>query len=163
MRFKPCKMSEFQDHLAYKFYAAFSAKDILRLKDYYHEELKFEDPAFGPLNKEKTVAMWTMLFESGSDLHVDFEILQASDEAASVQWTASYSFGSKKRKVVNHIKSHITFADGKIITHKDEFNLHNWAKQALGFSGWLLGGTAYFRKKLQAKTQHRLDKYMAVN
>jgi hypothetical protein len=36
-----------------------------------------------------------------------------------------------------------------------------WAKQAMGFKGWLLGWTPFFQNQLQHQTYVMLDKFMA--
>jgi len=50
-----------------------------------------------------------------------------------------------------------------IISHTDVFNLRKWAGQAIGFKEKLLGGTAFFRKKLHLQTGHTLSKFIAEN
>ena len=102
--------------------------------------------------------MWKMLTgRAGDNLKIEFKDVTAN----SATWIAHYPFGPKKRPVVNQIQAKFEFKDGLIIKHTDTFDLHKWAKQALGFSGWLLGGTAFFKKKLNAKTKAQLASYMA--
>jgi len=52
----------------------------------------------------------------------------------------------------------LNLAASLIIKHTDDFNLHNWAKQALGFKGLLLGKTNFFKKKLHQTTGKLLAK-----
>lgn len=139
------------------FYTAFAAGDAAAMTKLYHPEIEFEDPAFGKLKGEKAAMMWKMLIGSAQgNLHIQFQ--DVTDNSAT--WIAHYPFGPKKRKVINHIQATFECKDGLIIKHTDKFNLHKWASQALGFSGWLLGGTGFFKKKLQQKTQAQLDKYI---
>lgn len=44
-----------------KFYQAFENFDAEGMIEYYHNEIKFEDPAFGVLRGEKAKNMWRML------------------------------------------------------------------------------------------------------
>ena len=53
----------------------------------------------------------------------------------SADWEAVYYFGPKKRRVHNKIQARFKLKDGKIISHLDEFNVHQWATQAMGHSG----------------------------
>ena len=113
----------------------------------YHQDLHFEDPAFGQLSYIQACAMWKMLCESAKDLTVDFSIIRAGDQFVETRWIAEYCFGNAKRFVRNEIIAEMTIKDGKIIRHIDKFDLYKWAKQAMGWQGWLLGATPFFRKK----------------
>ena len=125
----------------------------------YHEAIVFEDPAFGKLNGEDAGLMWKMLCENGKDLRLEFSKVEANETSGSAHWEAWYTFSKTGRKVHNKIDATFEFKDGKIIKHTDDFNLHRWAKQALGWKGWLLGGTGFFKKKLRGQTKYTLEKY----
>jgi ketosteroid isomerase-like protein len=144
-----------------EFYSAFSRHDSTAMNALYHDDVVFEDPGFGPLQGERAKAMWRMLLSRGSDLVVTHSNVKVDGDKGSADWVATYVFSATKRKVVNRIHAEFEFKDGKIYRHKDDFNLHTWAKQALGFRGWLLGGTKFFQRKLQGTTNGLLDKYMA--
>ena len=146
-----------------KFYEAFANKDAETMVSLYHDSIRFHDPAFGELKGERAKNMWRMLCESQKDQEfiVTFHNVQANDEEGMAQWEAKYTFSATNRKVHNKITAQFKFKDGKIIEHIDSFNLHAWSKQALGFTGTLLGGTNFFKKKLQQKTNGLLDSYEA--
>lgn len=144
-----------------EFYTAFARHDSTAMTAIYHDDVVFEDPAFGELKGERAKAMWRMLLSRGSDLVVTHSNVKVNGDKGSGDWVATYVFSATKRKVVNRIHAEFEFKDGKIYRHKDDFDLHTWAKQAMGFRGWLLGGTKFFRKKLQSTTNGLLDKYMA--
>ncbi|WP_138433921.1 nuclear transport factor 2 family protein [Winogradskyella algicola] len=141
-----------------KFYQAFHELDAKKMASYYHEDIIFEDPAFGVLKGEQANAMWQMLCESQKGK--DFKIETSNITDNSAHWEAYYTFSKTGRKVHNKIDATFEFKDGLIIKHTDNFSLHNWAKQAIGFKGWLLGGTGFFRKKLQSQTNYLLIKFM---
>lgn len=144
-----------------EFYSAFQSKDSQMMANLYHDEASFYDPAFGKLNATEVRAMWTMLCSSSKDLVIEFEILSSNEGEVKTKWQAYYSFGKKKRKVHNVIVSTIEVKGAKIYRHIDEFNLHKWAKQAMGVSGYLLGGTSFFKKSLNKKTKSRLLRFMS--
>lgn len=146
--------------IAVDFYSAFQDKDALKMASLYHVNVEFEDPAFGKLKGDEVGAMWKMLCERSSDLTIKFELIASKENQIDVKWIASYSFGKSKRKVINSIVATLSFEDGKIIKHKDVFNLYKWSRQALGFSGYLLGWTSFFKHKLNAKTRIQLDAFM---
>jgi len=146
-----------------KFYTAFSALDSAIMVSCYHDDVVFTDPAFGTLKGERAKAMWVMLCKSAQDLKIEFSEVEANETSGSAHWDASYTFRKTGRPVLNKIDATFEFKDGKIIKHTDTFNLHTWAKQAIGFQGLLLGGTSFFKNKLHQQTNRLLDKFMASN
>lgn len=144
-----------------KFYDAFTALDGNAMAACYHPDIAFEDPAFGNLKGEKAKNMWRMLCESqqGKDFQISYSNVSCSDTAGSAHWEAKYVFSQTGRSVHNKIDAEFELKDGLIIKHVDTFNLQKWAKQALGFKGAILGGTAFFKKKLNAQTIAMLAKW----
>ena len=141
------------------FYRAFQQRDSAGMAACYHESIVFEDPAYGELKGEDAGLMWQMLCENGKDLNLEFSQVEADEKSGSAHWEAWYTFSKTGKKVHNKIDATFEFKDGKIIKHTDVFNLHRWATQALGWKGWLLGGTGFFKKKLRAQTIYTLEKY----
>ena len=145
------------ENIIKKFYQAFTDLDPETMASCYHDDIVFEDPAFGVLQGEKAKNMWRMLCESQKGKGF---IVEASNFTSnSAHWEAHYVFSQTGRKVHNIIDAEFEFKDGKIIKHTDHFNLHKWAKQALGFKGMLLGSTGFFKKKLNAQTNRLLSKF----
>ena len=143
------------------FYTAFDNLDVETMVSCYHEDIIFEDPAFGMLKGNKAKNMWRMLCASqaGKKFDIKFSGIEANDKVGQAHWEAFYNFSKTGRLVHNKIDAKFEFEDGKIIKHTDHFNLHVWAKQALGFKGFLLGGTTFFKNKLQTQTRSLLAKY----
>lgn len=145
-------------HLINAFYDAFQNLDGKKMVSFYHKDIIFEDPAFGILEGNRAKAMWQMLCESQKGKNFRVETSDITENTA--HWEAFYNFSKTGRKVHNKIDAQFEFKDGLIIGHKDNFNLHNWAKQAMGFKGWLLGNTSFFKRKLQSQTNYLLDSYI---
>lgn len=143
--------------IIHSFYSAFQQKNAAKMIELYHDDIIFSDPAFGELQGEKAKAMWQMLCKNAKDLTIEFSII---DEGKAF-WEARYTFSQTGRKVHNKINAEFEFKDGKIIKHTDHFNLHRWAGQAMGLKGKLLGGTAFFKKQLQAQTNRLLERFMS--
>ena len=57
----------------------------------------------------------------------------------SAHWDADYTFSLTGRQVHNVIDATFELRDGKIVRHKDVFDLWRWAGMALGAKGKLLG------------------------
>jgi ketosteroid isomerase-like protein len=144
-----------------KFYTAFSNSDAKAMADCYHHEATFEDPAFGKLNHEEVVSMWTMLLErSKGNLKIEFKDVISSENSGSATWIATYVFSQTNRKVVNIIDAKFEFKEGLIVKHRDHFDIYKWSKQALGWKGFLLGRTAFMQNKIQQNAKKSLQNYM---
>jgi ketosteroid isomerase-like protein len=147
--------------LIHKFYTAFKNQDSETMASCYHSNVVFEDPAFGILKGEHARNMWHMLCRSqkGKDFTVTYSKVKSNNIIGSVKWEAKYTFSKTGRKVHNKISAEFEFKDALIIKHTDTFNLRQWAKQAIGFKGFLLGNTTFFLKKLQQQTNALLNKF----
>jgi len=105
--------------------------------------------------------MWEMLCVNAKDLTISYgNIVHLDEEYSTCEWVASYTFSRTGRKVVNKIKAHMRFADGKIAEHSDGFSVHKWSKQALGFWGNVLGWNSMFQKKIKNNASKNLLRYM---
>ena len=140
-----------------QFYTAFQQLDAEAMAACYHKDVVFTDPAFGTLKGTHAANMWRMLCANQKDKGLKVEFSRITDHSA--HWEAQYIFSKTERKVHNKIDATFAFKDGLIIEHTDQFNLHKWATQAMGIQGFLLGGTGFFRKKLQAQTNKLLARY----
>ena len=145
-----------------KFYTALNNSDGPTMVSCYHDDVVFKDPAFGILKGERAKAMWLMLCKSqnGKGFKVEFSEIKANDTSGSAHWEAFYTFSQTGRKVHNKIDASFKFKDGLIIEHTDEFDLHKWAKQAMGIKGIFFGGMQFFKNKLQGKTNALLDQFL---
>lgn len=142
------------------FYTAFAKGDAEAMVDCYHTNIQFQDPAFGVLKNEDAKNMWRMLINrSKGNIKITFNNVTANEKTGSANWVAEYFYSATGRNVINVISAEFEFADGKIIKHTDTFNLYNWTKQALGTKGYLLGWTAFMRKKIQEQSGKLLKKY----
>lgn len=145
--------------IIHTFYEAFKNGDSEAMNACYHDDIEFCDPAFGVLKGDRAKAMWTMLCQNGKDVKVEYSNIKADEDKGSAHWEARYTFSQTGRKVHNVIEAKFEFKEGKIIKHTDDFHLRTWAKQALGFKGFLLGGTSFFQKKLNEQTSNLLTKF----
>ena len=148
-----------ENNIIEKFYIAFAQKDWQTMHSCYHQDVVFEDPAFGQLKGDDARKMWKMLCQQGKDLELTFSNISCAENEGSANWEAHYTFSKTGRKVHNIVSATFELKDGLIIKHTDQFNLHKWAGQALGLSGRILGGTSFFKKKLNAQTNSLLRKY----
>lgn len=144
------------------FYAAFQRRDGAAMAACYHRDVHFSDPVFPDLRGERAGAMWKMLCQRATDLVVEARDVTADDARGSAAWDARYTFGDTGRAVHNRIAATFEFADGLIVRHRDDFDLHRWARQALGPIGLLLGWTPLVRNKVRRKAAAALDRYLAT-
>ena len=143
-----------------KFYICFQNKDFKGMQDCYSDSAHFSDPVFLNLNAKQVRAMWEMFCVNGEDLKVEFKNISANEKTGSAEWIAYYIFSVTGSNVVNRIKSNFVFEQGKIVKHIDHFNFYDWAKQALGASGLLLGWTPFVKNKVRKVAMKNLDDFM---
>ncbi len=141
------------------FYTALSNHDAEKMVSFYHDDIVFNDPIFGKLKGQTAKKMWYWLLENGKDMQIKYSNIEGNDAQGSATWEARYTFGIEKRPVLNRVKAYFELKDGKIIKHVDDYSLHRWATQTMGWKGKIMGGTAYFKKKLQFKSRRMLENY----
>ncbi len=144
-----------------QFYRAFNNLDAEKMVSRYHKDVIFEDPAFGVLKGERATNMWKMLCASqkGKEFKVHVTHIESSAEVTTATWEAFYVFSKTGRKIHNIVHAEFRFKEGKIISHKDTFDLYKWSKQALGSKGLILGWTPFFKNKLQIQTNRLLSNF----
>ena len=147
-----------------KFYTALAELNANGMAACYHQDVEFEDPAFGKLKGDRARNMWRMLCANAepSSFKLNFSKIQCQETNCRARVEAHYIFSKTGRKVHNRIRSEFVISDGLIVRHVDHFNLYNWSRQALGLTGYLLGWSSFFRKKLNAQTNRMLDKFEAT-
>lgn len=141
-----------------KFYASFAARDAEGMVSCYADDIAFEDPAFGPLKGNDAKNMWRVLLKN-PDIKVTCSNVKADDKSGSADWVAVYTFSRTGRKVTNRVSAQFVFNNGKIVTHKDRFNIWRWAGQAMGLKGYLLGWTPLMRNGIQKQAVALLIKF----
>ena len=142
-----------------RFYDAFANRDAKTMASLYHEQASFTDPAFPDLRGERIGLMWTMLCSRAKNFSLTYTILFADERKAQVQWQAKYLYAGK-RNVTNNILATISFWDGLIVRHIDEFDFPVWAGQALGLPGKIAGNTEWLRRKVQLKAGEQLNQFI---
>ena len=143
------------------FYEALGRRDAESMVACYHKDVVFSDPAFGQLQGDRARNMWRMLCGRSADLRVEFFDVKGQGGRGSGRWIAHYTFASTGRPVVNKIASRFEFVQGKIIRHEDRFDIHRWARQALGLKGLLTGWLPPVQKAITTKANRGLDDFMA--
>ena len=149
------------DNIIAEFYEAFENLDADRMILCYHDDIVFEDAAFGKLEGEKARNMWKMLCSNleNRPFTLNYYNIQVDEYSGSAVWEAEYIFTRTGRKVHNKIRAEFQFHEGKILRHIDHFDLYKWARQALGFTGLLIGWTPWFKRRLNKQTQNLLSKF----
>lgn len=143
-----------------KFYTAFANADAQTMSECYHPNVHFVDPAFGLLKGEQVSDMWKMLIQkSKGNIKIEFSDIKADDFTGTAKWVATYNFSKTNRNVINRIGAEFAFQDGLIIKHTDIFDVWRWSKQAFGVTGYLLGWTGFFQKKIQEQALLSLKKF----
>jgi uncharacterized protein len=147
--------------LVERFYAAFANCDGAGMAACYTPDVEFSDPVFTDLHGPEAGAMWRMLTGQARDLRVELLEREGGDERGSAHWRAHYTFSRTGRPVVNDVHASFHFAGGLIAKHRDEFDFHRWARQALGAPGLLLGWTPLLRSSVRKQARAGLDEFMS--
>lgn len=148
------------ESLITKFYTAFANADAKTMSECYHPKIHFIDPAFGLLKEDQVSDMWKMLIQkSKGNIKIEFSDIKADDFSGSARWIATYNFSKTNRQVINNIRAEFVFQDGLIIKHTDSFDVWKWSKQAFGPTGYLLGWTGFFHKKIKEQALLSLKKF----
>ena len=141
-----------------RFYTAFAAGDVETMASCYHEDARFSDPVFPDLDgKDEVMKMWRTLVGRSDDINIVLGDHAADDRRGTAHWTATYTFTTTGRPVVNEIDAAMIFRDGLIVDHKDSFDFWKWSRQALGTPGLLLGWSPILKKKVQAQSAQLLQ------
>lgn len=143
------------------FYRAFQRRDADAMAACYTPDVRFSDPAFGPLTGSDAGDMWRMLCSRAKDLEVRFSDVAADDKRGSAHWEADYLFSQTGRTVHNRIDATFEFRDGLIAVHDDVFDLWRWSRQALGLPGMLLGWSPIVRNKVRSQALRGLAAFRA--
>ena len=141
-----------------KFYRSFAAGDAEKMISCYHDDITFQDPAFGVLRGNDARNMWRMLLKN-SGVRITYVNVQSTASTGSADWVAVYTFSGTGRKVINKVSARFEFRDGKIIKHRDEFDLWKWAGQALGWKGYLFGWSTFMKNKIRHQATGLLRKF----
>ncbi|MHB8448925.1 MAG: nuclear transport factor 2 family protein [Mycobacteriales bacterium] len=144
-----------------RFYSAFAARDGDAMASCYAPDVRFWDPVFHELRGPEPGAMWRMLTRRASDLRVELLEQDAAEESGSARWRAQYTFTQTGRPVVNDVRAHFRFAGGFIVEHRDEFDFHRWAGQALGPVGRWFGWTPVLRTAVHRRARAGLAQFLA--
>jgi uncharacterized protein len=154
-------MPEDNTELIRRFYAAFGERDGDTMAALYAPDARFSDPVFQDLRGREPGAMWRMLTSRSDDLTVELLEHEANGDRGSARWLARYTFTQTGRPVENDVRASFRFAGGLVVEHRDEFDFHRWARQALGTPGLLLGWTPLLRAAVRRRARAGLDEFLA--
>ncbi|WP_339486193.1 nuclear transport factor 2 family protein [Pseudomonas sp. EL_65y_Pfl2_R95] len=148
--------------LIQRFYSAFQQLDAETMASCYAADVRFSDPVFTDLRGENAADMWRMLTRRAKDFSLTFDRIQADQEQGSAQWVATYVFTQTGNTVVNRIDARFKFAEGKIVEHRDQFDMWRWASQALGIKGRLLGWAPPVQNAIRGQAAKSLAQFQAA-
>ena len=144
-----------------RFYSAFGSGDHATMEASYTDDASFSDPVFPNLSADEVKVMWRMFCTSGNDIKVSFADVQADDSSGSARWDAVYRFPKTGREVHNQISASFLFRDGRIVRHRDDFDLYAWTRMALGPMGVLLGWSPIVQSQVRKQAAAQLRRFVA--
>lgn len=115
--------------VAERFYDAFVNRRFDEMEALYAEGVRFRDNIFRFPDRAGTMRMWRKLLRDPDNVKASYRFERLDGNVAVGRWQADYEiFG---RKVHNDIESRLTIEGGRIVDHRDTFDLGKWARQAL--------------------------------
>lgn len=154
-------MSHPNAELISRFYQAFQRQDAEAMAACYADDVQFSDPVFTHLQGSEASDMWRMLTSRAQNFSLEFSNVQADEQRGSAHWVATYLFSGTGRTVVNRIQANFVFQNGKIVEHRDRFDLWKWSAQALGLKGTLLGWTPLVQGAIRKQAAKGLAAFRA--
>lgn len=152
-------MSPAHHELIERFYTAFQQRDAEAMAACYADDVVFSDPVFGELRGDEARDMWRMLVARAQNFSLVFDGVDADERTGRAHWVATYLFTQTGREVVNRIDARFVFRDGRIVEHRDSFDLWLWSRQALGVKGTLLGWSPLVKRAIRAQAKKGLALY----
>ena len=154
-------MSTQYEALIERLYTALASHDGDAAAACYAPSATFTDPVFNDLTGAEPGAMWRMLAERSDDLQVELLEHGAEGNQGAAHWLARYTFSLTGRRILNDIESRFRFENGLIVEQHDSFSFYEWARQALGLPGILLGWTPILRATVRRRAREQLDEFVA--
>lgn len=154
-------MSHPNAELLNRFYQAFQRQDAEAMAACYAADVHFSDPVFPDLKGAEAADMWRMLTSRAQNFSLEYSDVSADDHQGRAHWVATYLFSGTGRMVVNRIQANFKFRDGKIVEHRDHFDLWKWSAQALGVKGTLLGWTPLVQGAIRKQAAKGLAAFRA--
>lgn len=150
-----------KQELVASFYGAFSRLDYEQMMDCYADDIIYNDPLVGLIERGEVKAYWKMICANAKALSLktyDFE--EIDDEYVTSRYQVEYYLEATGKKVRYAAKSFMRIAEGKIVEHSDGFRLSTFLGNTYGLAGQLLGWTGYLKKKVQHRYRLLLDQYL---
>jgi limonene-1,2-epoxide hydrolase len=142
------------------FYEAFSHNDFRGMACSYDPQIEFTDSIFGTLRGKRAFAMWAMLTSGGGDLKLQYSNVRGDATSGQAHWDAQYSFPFLMftNHVENRIDATFELRGGKIVRHKDVFDLPRWMSMALSPLGGVIS-----EDTIRSGVQKKLDEFIQAH
>jgi hypothetical protein len=103
--------------------------------------------------------MWAMLTARGTDLVIRHSNVGVDGATGHAHWDATYTFMflTFPNHVENHIDATFELRDGRIVRHRDAFDLRRWMSQALSPIGGIISEST-----IKNGVRKELDAFMAA-
>ncbi|WEM45661.1 nuclear transport factor 2 family protein (plasmid) [Photobacterium sp. DA100] len=121
-------MDEQTSELTDKFVAIYQhldKQDLSGLEEIYHHDVVFEDPAHRVEGYRQLLEYFSRLFDAVEYCSFNITEQLCCGDTAYVQWTMTFQhpkLQSGKKRLVNGC-SRLVFAEGKVIYHRDYFDM----------------------------------------
>lgn len=140
------------------FFEAYSRRNTGDMCNRYSSLIYYSDPVFGLLKDEQVIKMWQFRVANSNELSLIYgNISDRGDNYYTCEWTATYRFAPTGKKIIHKAKAYMKVEDGIITEHSDAYSFYKWIRQAYGISGWILGWSSVYKKRVRKKLLEQLQ------
>ncbi len=137
------------------FFRAYAKADPVLIGQCLHQQISFSDPLFPDLRGARALLRWHWLLRQTQDLSVQHQVIFADDRKAQLKVNVSYSWHG--RQVNLPVLTTLTIWDDLIVRHVDEYSYYEYAKQAQGLAGRVLGALPMAQSAVQRRALQAVD------
>ncbi|MGD8171507.1 nuclear transport factor 2 family protein [Vibrio sp. TRT 21S02] len=125
-----------------RLYQQLDKSSLFLLKDIYHQNIVFEDAAHRLVGIEQLERYFQGLYDNVLRCDFDIDELQQVGETGFLTWTMHLQHPklSKGKNIEVSGVSHLKFSEGKVIYHRDYFDLGEMLYENLPFLGRVVKG-----------------------
>lgn len=131
-----------------EFFNAVSFDTMDLVDEFYAENVEFHDPAGDLVGRNQVKSYYKAMYRNVVDVKFDFPAVVESDDVVMAEWIMTVkmkSFNGGKPIVVNGM-SHLRFGDdGRVVYHRDSFDLGAMVYEKIPVFG---GIVRWLRKRL---------------
>ena len=140
-----------EEDLAALWLQALDRHDWEELTGLWTEDIRIDDPLFGPQDAAEALRKWQWLVEYSEEYHVHPEQFRRVGNQLVVEWTLHYFRKRDGHSIQVPVQSRLSFEGTRISAIEHELPVADWARQEYGILGSWLFQMGVYRRFLRRK------------